>query len=128
MNCFPGELTRNFLYGEQKHGHVRQCPGNLSSRLKTIAVRHCQIENNDVRVQFSGFADGFVAVAGIRADMPFRMRFQQAAEEPSDRDIVISNQNAYSHNRGGLSPRPLLTSMQRVHRPKQNPLCWSCTS
>jgi len=91
MHRFPGELTRNFLYGKQKHRHVGQRAGNLSGCLKTIAMRHCQIENNDVRVQFGGFADGFVAIAGIRTDIPFRMRFQQAAEKSSDRDIVISN-------------------------------------
>jgi hypothetical protein len=91
MTGLVGEFVRDLLDGEQQNGNLGHAAGDLARSLKAVHLRHGEIEYDDVRAQLLGFSDRIFSVQRVAAYNPVGVILNQAAQEPSDRGIVIGN-------------------------------------
>ena len=76
---------------------------NRARRLQSVQVWHGHIHDHDVGVQFPGFGNGFISIAGFAANSPACLGFEQRSNRSTNVGLVVDNQNAkllfsVSHN------------------------------
>jgi hypothetical protein len=71
---------------------------NLPSCLESIHARHCQIQNDEVRIKFFRFYYCFYAVRRFATDSPIRIRFERSTNCSQDGFIVVGYQDTIRHN------------------------------
>lgn len=93
------EFLGNLLHRKEQHGQLGIGTGNLTRRLKSIHLRHGQVQHDDVWFQCLDFVHGFMSVTCVGAYCPTTMSFNQPAEKAPDRSIVIGDEYTYSHTK-----------------------------
>ena len=66
---------------------------DLPGRFEAIHFRHGNIQDQDVRLQFNAFEDGFTAVGGLSADTDVELTFQEMPEAFADNGVIVAEQD-----------------------------------
>src|ERR1700722_15014563 len=96
------------MNGYHQDGDLRKELGNLSGYVKSIQIRHLEIQQNHVRRIFFHTLKGFPASASLVADLPSALLLEQRPQIMPDRRVVVYHQNS---NQGVL---PFKIRMQSV--------------
>jgi hypothetical protein len=59
----------------------------------TVEVRHADVENDDIRLEFFGFRDGLSARRSFPANLPALMRLEQRSHPAPEEVMIVGNQN-----------------------------------
>ena len=93
-----GEDFANYLFGivdgKNEDAGIRIGGEDLPSGIQAVQVRHSDIQQENVRLEFGGKFDGFTTVLGFAANLPSGMVFQHRANSFSGYLVVIRDQDS----------------------------------
>src|SRR5215470_4077116 len=95
------------IHGKNQYFCFRNFLADLSRGFHTVELRHAEVENCEIRLEFHGQGDSFAAVLGLSADLPIRSCCQQSDQAAADHFVIVSQQDpnhaATSGRRGSWS-------------------------
>src|SRR5262245_34242893 len=93
------------LRGQSENLNEREFGANAPRRLDTVHVGHRDVHEDDVRPQCARLCDPFHAIAGVADDDKLATLLQQIPEDPSDRGMIVDDQNSeLGYRREALYP------------------------
>src|ERR1700757_2412614 len=70
----------------------------LPRGVKSVQVRHANVDDHHVGVQLQGLFNALPAIAGLPADLPTFMLFQESAQPPAYNFMIVCQENSQFHS------------------------------
>jgi hypothetical protein len=80
------------IHREDQRFYLQRKFQDALGRFQPIELRHVEIEDGDVGLEFLAFLDGFISISRLGAYVPARSRFKQSLHTSSHQIVIVGNQ------------------------------------
>ena len=85
------------MNGESDDTGTRARRLQLAGNFQPGKIRHVEIQENDIRLQYQGSSQSFLSIPGLSDDLQILLEIEHSLDPLPEQGVIIRNQNLNRH-------------------------------